>query len=476
MTNDELRMMREGIRGCFRKRIMNRLRSGTVLLALFVFPVIGFPQGGSGEVVPKTMTRILFVFDASGSMADPWQSDTKYRAAVKVLTGILDSLRGQQNLEVGLRVYGPKRAPGPDCQDSYIMVPFGQNNFSDISRVLNDLNPGGTTPIAYSLERTVSDFTPCDHCRNVVILITDGLEACGGDPCEVSRSLQRQGIFLRPFIVGIGKELGTHFRCMGNYFDAASERDYRRALQTIVATTLKGATAQVSLLDQHGNPTQTNVQVTLYDHATGRAKYSFIHTLNESGLPDTLKPDPLVTYDVVVQTIPPLNKEEVWIEPGQHTTITLNAPQGYLSFLSEDGRVVPCIIRRTGSGEAIHVQPSDRVEKYLAGNYDITVLAIPRMNFNTVEIKADQGTRLRIPACGTATLKYSVPVAGSLYFMQAGDLLWVGHLRSDQPQEELQLQPGTYWIIYREQSSKRQADTKQKEFRMEPGQEIEIPL
>jgi len=89
----------------------------TVLLFLLSCVIYGIAQSQTAKEmdIPKPVTRILFVFDASESMAEHWQSDTKYRTAVKVLSGILDSLQGNKNLELGLRVYGPKRAPGPDC-------------------------------------------------------------------------------------------------------------------------------------------------------------------------------------------------------------------------------------------------------------------------------------------------------------------------------------------------------------------------
>lgn len=449
---------------------------------LGLFSLHGLCQHPSSSGAGESVTRILIVFDASGSMTEHWQSDTKYRTAVKVLSGILDSLRGSRNLEVGLRVYGPKRATGPDCEASYIMVPFGRDNFSTIRSVLHGLTPGGTTPIAYSLEQTVSDFATGTGYRNVVILITDGLEGCGGDPCEVSGRLQQKGIFLRPFIVGIGGNMQIQFNCMGNYYNAADEKEYRRALETIVATTLRETTTMINLLDRFGRPTQTDLHVTLYNAVTGKVAYSFIHTLNKEGLPDTLKLDPLQTYDLVVQTIPPLRKEGIWIEPGRHTSIDLDAQQGFLSFTGNGDQVVPCIIRRSGTGEAIHVQTSDRKEKYLAGNYDITVLTMPRMNFNQVEISADAMTQLRIPVTGSAILKQLMPVVGSIYMEMvggedgSGELLWVENLRSEKPVETMQLQPGCYVAVYRVQSSTLQNDTKEKRFSVEAGKVVEVEL
>ncbi|MFC2102033.1 VWA domain-containing protein [Bacteroidota bacterium] len=456
----------------------------TVVLTLVLVCLFSCSGLSQTQTIPDSdppLTRILFVFDASGSMADHWQSDTKYGVAVNVLSGILDSLKGTRNLEIGLRVYGPKRASGPDCEASYLMVPFGADNFSTVKSILQRLNPGGTTPIAFSLEQTVSDFLPCSGCRNVVILITDGLEACGGDPCLVSKSLQQRGIFLRPFIVGIGDNMQAQFNCMGNYYNASNEKEYRQALETIVATTLKATSAQINLLDQYGKPSQTDVHVLLYDHVTGAAMYSFIHSLNSNGLPDTLKLDPLVTYDVVAQTIPPLRKNEVWIEPGKHTAIELDARQGFLSF-DCDEQAIPCVIRRSGTGKALHVQQSNAKEKYLAGTYDITVLTMPRMNFNQVEVTPDVVTKLRIPASATVTIKHSKPIVGSIYMelpeakAENETLLWVDDLSQDMADETRALQPGSYVVVYRLKSSGNQLDTKERRFKVEAGKSVEVVL
>jgi Ca-activated chloride channel family protein len=457
----------------------NRMTDSSArFVALLMLIVLASWGRGQGQPVqhPRPVTRILFVFDASGSMADYWQSDSKFAIATSVFSSILDTLPVKPDLELALRVYGQNRVDGPPCVDSRLEVPFGPNNVGRIKAVLRSLRPKESTPIAYSLEQTAGDFTPCENCRNVVILITDGLEACGGDPCGISVKLQKQGIFLRPFIVGIGENMQAQFDCMGNYYNATREEDYQRALSTIVSTTLKSATAQINLLDHLGRPTQSNVHVTLSDRVTGSVKYSFIHTLNAKGLPDTLEVDPLITYDVVVQTIPPVRKEKVWIEPGRHTAVDIPIPQGYLTFIVEDKRAVSCIIRQEGRGEAIHVQPGDRQEKYLAGKYDITVLTVPRMNFNGVEIKPDQGIQLRVPAAGTITIVSSEPVDGCLYMEQTGNFLWVGNLRGDTIPEQFQLQPGNYRALYRYRSSGKTADSKQLGFHVESGQSQKVTL
>ena len=142
---------------------------------------------------PPPLTRILFIFDASQSMLGRWQSDTKFNIAKRILTEMLDSIANLKNAEFALRVYGHQyQYPPQVCNDTKLEVPFGPGNASKIKSRLRTITPKGTTPLAFSLEQAAKDFTPCTNCRNIVVLITDGLEECSGDPCAVSKMLQKK--------------------------------------------------------------------------------------------------------------------------------------------------------------------------------------------------------------------------------------------------------------------------------------------
>ena len=122
----------------------------------------------------------------------------------------LDSLKSIPNLELALRCYGHQTfiKPTRNCKDTKLEVPFNVASKSAplIKQRIQKLEPLGTTPIAYSLGESAADFTPCSNCRNIIILITDGIEECDGVPCEVSAALQKKGIFLRPFVIGVGRQ------------------------------------------------------------------------------------------------------------------------------------------------------------------------------------------------------------------------------------------------------------------------------
>lgn len=454
--------------------------AGIVLLLICICSASLFAQAAKEK--PKPVTRILFVFDASQSMYGRWQSDVKINIAQKLLSKLLDSLEKVDHLELALRVYGhQKNFPPQDCDDTRLEVPFGPSNSKKIKHVLKLLVPKGTTPIAATLEKTFSDFTPCDNCRNIIILITDGIEECGGDPCAVSRALQKKGVALKPFIIGIGRDFQNAFDCVGTYYDASDEVGFGKALNIVISQALNSTTAQVNLLDQDNKATETNVNMTFYDNFSGLVKYNFIHTLNSKGVPDTLVIDPLMTYDITVHTIPPVGIKNISLAAGKHTIIPIEAAQGMLNLKVGANQAsvknLPCIIRKKGSMETINVQTFNTLEKYLIGTYDLEVLSLPRLNINDVEVLQSHTTTVEIPLPGIAVIQKSTNGYGSLYVLEEGKMKWIYNFRDTQTNSEtLILQPGRYKAVFRSRFQDKSIYTVEKEFSVESGGTINVKL
>jgi Ca-activated chloride channel family protein len=222
--------------------------------------------GQSQPPKSENSTRILIIFDASNSMYGHWQSDTKINIAKRLLNNILDSISTIENLQLALRVFGDlKDFPPQDCNDTRLVVPFSEGNAKKIAHFIKYLTPRGTTPIANTLAAAGNDFPPCDKCRNIIILITDGIEECNGDPCAVSQDLQKKGIVLKPFIIGIGQNFAKEFECVGDYYDGSTEEQFQKALKIVISYALNSTSCQVNLLDQAGNPTETNIPMTFYN-------------------------------------------------------------------------------------------------------------------------------------------------------------------------------------------------------------------
>src|SRR5437870_1974286 len=67
----------------------------------------------------KQKTRILLIFDASGSMTSTLEKGTRMQAAKKIALKMVDSFKTFSNVELALRVYGhQKTVDQKDCKDS----------------------------------------------------------------------------------------------------------------------------------------------------------------------------------------------------------------------------------------------------------------------------------------------------------------------------------------------------------------------
>ena len=445
-----------------------------ILLICVLIPMGLMAQKSTGMQKEEPLSRVLFVFDASQSMYARWQSDMRITIAKKLMVNLLDSLAGYKNLELALRVYGhQKNYPPPDCYDTRLEVPFAPGNIPRIKQKILDLVPRGTTPIAYALEQVANDFPPCDDCRNIIILITDGIEECGGDPCNSSAMLQRKGIAMKPFIIGIGRDFREAFDCVGTYFDASSELAFQKALDAVILQALNTTTMQVNLLDIHNKPVETNVNMSFYDHVSGKLKYNFIHTLNHRGLPDTLVLDPMRTYDLVVHTLPPVFLDSITLASGEHMTATLKTPQGHLNLrVGSNDRIVKnmfAVVRQHGDDKTLNVQNFGDNKKYICGSYDLEILTLPRIYMEDVKINQGRTTTIDIPLPGIVVIRKSVNGFGSLYVERGGRLDWIYDLRENILQETLVLQPGNYRVIYRSKNTDRAMYTIENKFTVLSG-------
>ncbi len=421
------------------------------------------------------LTRIEFLFDASQSMYGRWQSGAKIDVAKKLMIQLLDSLRYIDNIELALRVYGHlKQFPPQDCDDTRLEVPFTKGNISQMQQVLKSIVPKGTTPIARSLELCGNDF-PQNPSRNIIILITDGIEECNGDPCAISLALQKKGIFLKPFVIGLGLDpaLKKTFECVGRYFDAANEAMFENALNIVISQALNNTTLQVNLLDENLKPTETNVNMTFYDSFTGQIKYNFIHTLNSKGNPDTVVIDPLPIYNFVVHTIPPVSKDSIVLTPGKHTIVGIEAPQGDL-LLKFDGaaeyKKVQAIVRMQNDMKTLNVQDFNTHERYIVGKYDLEILTTPRIYLENVDIAQSKTTTLSIPRPGIVTLISSNQGYGSIYTIENDKLKWVYNMDDNINKETVIMQPGRYKVVFRPKNSKESIYTIEKEFSIVSGE------
>ncbi len=424
-------------------------------------------------------TRILFIFDESNSMLGHWQSEKKIDVAKTMLIQMVDSLKKIENVELALRMYGHQSpVPPQDCSDTRLEVPFAPNNAEQIKQKLRMTQPKGTTPIARSLEECANDFPDCLTCRNVVILITDGIEACDGDPCAIAMALQSKGIVLKPFVIGIGLEVEFKeaFECVGDFYNATSETDFRNILNQVIKKAVTSTTVQINLLDSFDKPTETNVAITLQNQASGGIVQNLVHTMNYKGVPDTVALPSHIQYSMTVHTIPPVTVNNIKIIEGKHNILKAKTPQGELNIISGAGLELdgtPCIVRQSGSKTTLNVQDMFEPENYITGKYDLEVLTYPRTYFTDVQISQSKTTTLRVPQPGVINFQFPSEGYGGVYLIKDKTVTLVKHF-TEIKTESIKLQPGDYVAVFRPKTATQTSMSREQKFTVQSGRSLII--
>jgi hypothetical protein len=191
--------------------------------------------------------NILFVVDSSNSMWGQVGGIAKIDTAKTVLSQLASDI--PSDASVGLMGYG-HREPG-QCDDIELIQPVVTGGQAGLAAAVGQLSPKGKTPIAASLLAGGKAISSIEGSKSIV-LISDGVETCDGNPCEVAASLANGGVDVRVHVVGF--DLTTEERealnCIaskgnGQYFDASSTEGFAEAVQEAVKVAAKTTVTDV---------------------------------------------------------------------------------------------------------------------------------------------------------------------------------------------------------------------------------------
>jgi len=438
-----------------------KLVSCLFIAVLAMMPVC-LSQEAVGEMEADEQTHILFVFDASNSMNAFWGGKRKIEVATQLLSESLSGLYGIPGLKLGLRVYGhqTKFVQGEqDCDDTELVVPITEGNNLIIKRALERIQARGTTPIARSLEQTAGDF-PDGPGRKVIVLITDGIEACDEDPCAVSMMLQEQGIIVKPFIIGIGleDEYKDTFRCVGNFFDATDPETFKVVLDIVIEQAMLDTSFQIDLIDDSGESTVSNVPVSLYDEGTKMLLDRFVHTMNSEGKADTIPVDPVPTYSLLIHTVPPMKRDGVRFTPRKHNHVRFeNAGQGDLipQFARGDRNPygdLPIALYMANEPIPILTVGLNQTVRLLKGTYDVFFPTYPPVLVEDVVVNEMGTSPVIIPQPGYLQLDAAAAGFGAILDNE-GLVVYQWGNGNQNPTGRYLLQPGDYSVVYRSRGS-----------------------
>jgi Mg-chelatase subunit ChlD len=185
----------------------------------------------------QTARNVELILDASYSMWDKMGRTSKIYVARQVLEQVVQKL--PDNMSVGLRVFG-HRYSSRDRRtntDTELLLPLEPLDKSRLIRAVHEIDPKGKTPLVYSILQAQHDFRAIG--KGTLVVVTDGLETCGGDINSIAPALKASGLELRVNIVGFGiKELDARRQLEdiaastgGRYLDASNPKELLASLQ-----------------------------------------------------------------------------------------------------------------------------------------------------------------------------------------------------------------------------------------------------
>nr|WP_230458323.1 vWA domain-containing protein [Leptospira weilii] len=176
----------------------------------------------------------LFIIDASGSMNEYLGIYQKIHLAKKHVSRHISALPVET--DIGFIAYGNRVA---GCSSSRLYQPLEKGNRDTFKKRLFGLTPSGATPLAESI-RIAGTLILQRKKETEIILVTDGVESCYGDPKKELQALKEKGIPFQFHILGLGLKADKEQQMKilaeegnGKYFGIEDDSSFYTALDSL---------------------------------------------------------------------------------------------------------------------------------------------------------------------------------------------------------------------------------------------------
>lgn len=159
------------------------------------------PHSATAAATDEPGARVILILDASKSMAQRFESKTKFQAAQDAITTLLNEW--ETGDELGVAVVGHRF--DDDCEDVDRIVSLAPPDAGRVRRALADLKPIGMSPIGVALKRAAADL---DAERNggAVIVLSDGTDSCSRDVCKTVAEIAKKAPNFKVHVIGMGTD------------------------------------------------------------------------------------------------------------------------------------------------------------------------------------------------------------------------------------------------------------------------------
>lgn len=159
----------------------------------------------------------MIVLDASGSMSQGFKGGNSKMEAAKLAAHEVVPISAQHR-KLGLLTLGPGRHE--QCSNIDVRVPIQKNASKRILDSIDNVGTDGGTPLSTAIEKAAEELDYMNK-QATIIVLTDGDDTCGRNPCETARELKKKSSDLIIHVIGIegGIDEITSAECMAKETD-----------------------------------------------------------------------------------------------------------------------------------------------------------------------------------------------------------------------------------------------------------------
>jgi len=147
---------------------------------------------------------LMFILDGSGSMNETDGAGKVKIVAAKDMLRDISSQIDKAKTNVGLIAFNG------GCSSTKLLIEPSNNNLEKVIRVSSEIYPSGKTPLAASIRKAGEVLKNIKDKKVSIIIISDGVETCSGDPVAEARRLKsRYGIDAHIYVIGYSVDRRT---------------------------------------------------------------------------------------------------------------------------------------------------------------------------------------------------------------------------------------------------------------------------
>ncbi|WP_059174255.1 VWA domain-containing protein [Bacillus sp. FJAT-27445] len=208
---------------------------------------VGTTPGSQDAPAEKRAYNVEILLDSSGSMANKMGSKTRMELAKEAIRKFASSLPKEAN--ISLRVYGHKGTGAEkdkqlSCGSNELVYSPQSYNATELDSALEKFKPAGWTPLAEAIKAAQDDLANFKgkENKNIIYVVSDGIETCGGNPVEAAKTLKASGIDPVVNIIGFdlnskdAKELQSIAKAAGGVYKNVQDqnslqREFQKSVQ-----------------------------------------------------------------------------------------------------------------------------------------------------------------------------------------------------------------------------------------------------